>query len=238
MKEHFDKIRELLDQFETSSLSVQLDSIDRNFDALELPEIICQIVDFLQPHLLPYEAVIYWHLFRHSVASYGTQHVRVSVNRLCGGVVTSSRSQQSTTLSQTAVREALQGLENKGAIRKAGDTNREGTLYFVALPEEIPSCAERMKAAEDGREKPKPVDEKREVDFYNVSENRLRIFERDGYKCYRCGKQLTRFSATLDHIQPISKGGDNSYSNLVTCCLHDNSRRGSRPIMDPLKTEA
>lgn len=112
------------------------------------------------------------------------------------------------------------------------------TLYFVALPEEIALCMERMKAAEDSRAKPNPVDERREADFFNVAENRLRIFERDGYKCYRCGKQLTRFSATLDHIQPVSKGGDNSYSNLVTCCLHDNSRRGNRPIMDSLKSEA
>ncbi|MDE2118063.1 MAG: HNH endonuclease, partial [Betaproteobacteria bacterium] len=66
----------------------------------------------------------------------------------------------------------------------------------------------------------------------NVSENRYKVFERDGYKCHYCGKQLTRFSATLDHIQPVSKGGDNSFENLVTACLHCNAERGNKPVMD------
>jgi 5-methylcytosine-specific restriction endonuclease McrA len=81
-------------------------------------------------------------------------------------------------------------------------------------------------------ERATPVDEARELDCYNVSENRLRIFVRDGYKCHYCGKQLTRFSATLDHIHPVSEGGDNSEGNLVTACLHCNSRRGSQPVSD------
>jgi len=124
----------------------------------------------------------------------------------------------------------LQALEEKGAILKAGDTNREGTLYKVFLPEEISLCQERMKEAK--AEKLEPIDTKKELDYYNVRENRLMVFERDGYKCHYCDKQLTRFTATLDHIQPVSKGGDNSFDNLVTSCLHCNSRRGNRPVMD------
>ena len=46
-----------------------------------------------------------------------------------------------------------------------------------------------------------------EVDFYNVRENRIKIYERDNYVCQHCRKQLTRFSATLDHLQPVSEGG-------------------------------
>ena len=76
------------------------------------------------------------------------------------------------------------------------------------------------------------IDPKKEVDFYNIKENRLKIFERDNYKCHYCNKQLTRFNATLDHIQPISKGGNNSYDNLITSCLHCNSQRGANPVMD------
>jgi len=76
------------------------------------------------------------------------------------------------------------------------------------------------------------IDTNKELDFYNVVENRLKVFERDSYKCHYCSKQLTRFSATLDHIQPVSKGGDNSFENLVTACLHCNSERGNKPIMD------
>lgn len=67
------------------------------------------------------------------------------------------------------------------------------------------------------------VNDHKELDFYNIQENRYKDFERDGYKCHYCQKQLTRFSATLDHIQPVSKGGDNSFNNLVTACLHCNA---------------
>jgi len=76
------------------------------------------------------------------------------------------------------------------------------------------------------------VDVKRKLDYYNVLKNRLKVFDRDEYKCYNCGKQLIRFAATLDHIQLVSKGGDNSMENLKTAYLHCNARRGNRPIMD------
>lgn len=234
MKEDFAKIRDLLSTIEKNCGKEEPDSFDRNFDALELPTLVSQIVDFLQPRLFPYEAAIYWHLFRHSVVSDGTQRVRVSVRGLCTGVITSS-SGQSDKLSYGAVQDALRGLEEKGIIRKDGDTNREGTPYLVLLPEEIPWCVEFMRKEQAEEKATKPVDEQRESDFYNIAENRLKVFERDGYRCQYCGKQLTRFSATLDHIQPVSHGGTNSFDNLITACLHCNSRRGNRPIMDQFK---
>lgn len=236
MKEHIEKIRELLAQIEASSSAVEADSFEHNFDALELPELVSQIVDFLQPRLLPYEAAIYWHLFRHSVVAHGTQHVRFSVEGLCEGVI-SSRSGKANKLAWGTIQETLRSLEQKEVIRKDGDTTREGTPYFVRLPEEIPWCVDLIKSAQLAKPPPRPVDEKKESDFYNVPENRLKVFERDGYVCYRCRKQLTRFSATLDHIQPVSKDGDNSYANLVTSCLHCNSRRGNRPVMDAIANE-
>ena len=71
-----------------------------------------------------------------------------------------------------------------------------------------------------------------EVDFYNVRENRIKIYERDNYVCQHCGKQLTRFSATLDHLQPVSEGGRNNYNNLVTSCRECNSRKSAKTMGD------
>ncbi len=232
MKENIEIIRDQLAQIEAASLASQPDSFERNFDALELPEILAQVVDYLQPRLLPYEAAIYWHLFRHSIVGQGTQRVRASVRGLCEGVITSS-SGQGSKLSYGAVKDALGGLEEKGVIRKDGDTTREGTPYLVRLPEEIPWCVYLIQSAQIAAPPP-PVDEKRDTDFYNIPENRLKVFERDGYLCCHCGVSLTRFSATLDHIQPVSRGGDHSYTNLTTSCLHCNSRRGNSPIMDSI----
>jgi hypothetical protein len=233
MKDDIQQIRILLDKIEKSESEESSQSFKESFELFELPEIIQVIVDFLQPVLLPYESAIYWYLFRNSILKSGENYIRVSTRGLGKPkTVIKSASGQSEGLSYGSVQDALTGLELKGVIKKVGDTNREGTLYQIYLPEEIEICTQRMK--EIIIEELPHVDPKKEVDFYNVRENRFKIFERDKYLCYKCGKQLTRFSATLDHIQPVSKGGDNSYENLVTACLHCNSKRGAQPIMDTL----
>jgi len=230
-QEKIEQIRRLLDELSDDQLNDNGREFLQNFDALELPNLISTIIDHLQPELKGYEAAIYWYLFRKSILATGQQYVRASVRGMQEGVIRSS-SGQSDSLSYSAVQNALARLEELGAVQKAGDTSREGTLYKICLPEEIEVCQRRIKEAISA---PAPkVDVKRELDYYNVPENRLKVFERDDYKCYNCGKQLTRFTATLDHIQPVSKGGDNSLENLKTACLHCNSRRGNRPIMDSL----
>jgi hypothetical protein len=229
------QIRSLLDEIEKETGATDNAVFAHNFDALELPSIVSSIVDYLQPLLRPYEAVIYWHLFRKSIIATGQQLTRASTKGMRQGVITSS-SGKGAELSYSSVQEALASLEEKGVIAKVGETNREGTLYKVNIPEEIEMCQPLIAQAEP--EQLLPVDERRELDYYNVAENRLRVFERDSYKCHYCEKQLTRFTATLDHIQPVSEGGDNSFDNLVTSCLHCNSRRGNRPVMEMLVSES
>ncbi len=224
-----DKIRELLAEIDTATSEPDAQAFAENFNTLELPSIICGVVDLLQPSLFPYEAAVYWHLFRKSILGTGTQYTRASVRGMMEGVVTSA-SGQSEGLSYGAVQKALAGLEEKKAISKAGDTNREGTLYKINLPDEIPLCQEALKRSQKKTET--QIDLARELDYYNIAENRLTVFERDDYRCHYCSKQLTRFTATLDHIEPVSRGGDNSLDNLVTACLHCNSQRGNRPVMD------
>lgn len=234
VQEHIRQIRESLDFLEVTVASSATTIEVRNWNALELPSVITSIVDFLQPQLNTYESALYWHLFRHSLLGNGTQHLRVSVRGLQSGVAISS-SGQSDKFSYQVIQKCFASMEKKGVIKKSGDTNRDGTMYKILLPDEIPMCAEYRHSKETIA--PLPIDLKSDLDYYNVQDNRNRVFERDDYKCRYCGKQVTRFSATLDHIQPISRGGDNSYGNLITSCLHCNSRRGNRPVMDIITSE-
>ena len=238
MKNTVQKIRELLDELESTAPSEE-PSFKESFQLFELPELMASVVDYLQPALFPFEAAFYWYMFRHSIVATGDVYVRVSVRGLTGKrgpetQVISSPSGQSATPSYDTVKIALQGLCNKGAISPAGDTNRDGTPYRVHLPEEIALCREAM--AKTQKEQLPQIDPRRELDFYNIKDNRLKVFERDKYICQYpgCGKQLTRFSATLDHQTPVSEGGDNSCDNLVTACLQHNSQRGAQPLMDYL----
>ena len=51
--------------------------------------------------------------------------------------------------------------------------------------------------------------------YRKVSLSRFNIYRRDGYKCVYCGSDK---DLTLDHMIPKSKGGGNTWKNLVTCC--------------------
>jgi hypothetical protein len=227
MNERLEKIHQLLseleDEMETGAASVG----DRDFSALDLPLIIQEIVDDLQPLLSPSEVAFYWYMFRHSIAKVGDPLLRVSTRGLQSGVVKSNRSE---TISLRHVRETLAALESLGAIRKEGEPNRDGTPYRVLIPDEVEACREFR--AERTAMEPKPEITAADIDYYNVRESRIKVYERDAYKCRYCDKQLTRFTATLDHVTPVAEGGDNSFENLVTACLGCNSRKHKRPVGD------
>lgn len=53
------------------------------------------------------------------------------------------------------------------------------------------------------------------------------VFKRDNLKCQYCGELGTKNSMTLDHVIPRSRGGGNSYENVVTCCMPCNAKKGN-----------
>ena len=52
---------------------------------------------------------------------------------------------------------------------------------------------------------------------------RLAIYMRDHGRCVYCGSQA---KLSLDHLSPVSKGGSNKPTNLVTACMECNRERG------------
>jgi hypothetical protein len=58
--------------------------------------------------------------------------------------------------------------------------------------------------------------------------SRKNIFLRDGERCMYCGEKFKTSELTLDHVIPKSRGGSQSWSNLVSCCAKDNHRKGDR----------
>ena len=228
MKDKIEQIKNLLSEIEKESSDEQGLQFTKNYNALELPSLVSSVVEYLHPLLTPYEIAVYWYLFNRSIVITGEQYVRASTRGM--SAIAKSASGKSDELSYGAIKKTIDMLKEKEVVLIAGDTNQEGTLYKVAIPDEIPLCMALIQ--QHVFKEVSAIETKRELDFYNIPENRLKIFERDGYKCHYCAKQLTRFSATLDHIQPVSKGGDNSYDNLVTACLHCNAERGNKPVMD------
>ncbi|PYP65974.1 MAG: hypothetical protein DMD26_09290 [Gemmatimonadetes bacterium] len=70
-----------------------------------------------------------------------------------------------------------------------------------------------------------------------LSMKRLRIFERDAYRCVYCGQQFPSEELTIDHVEPRVRGGDRSDGNLVTACMGCNTLKGHRRLSDFLLAE-
>ena len=63
-------------------------------------------------------------------------------------------------------------------------------------------------------------------------ELRLKIFERDGYICKYCGKKFDIKDLHIDHIRPVSLGGDNRETNLATSCFRCNIEKSCKRIKE------
>ncbi|KAL8515723.1 hypothetical protein ACS0TY_014416 [Phlomoides rotata] len=57
--------------------------------------------------------------------------------------------------------------------------------------------------------------------------SRKNIFHRDNYTCQYCSSNE---NLTIDHILPISRGGNWTWENLVAACAKCNSRKGQKTL--------
>jgi 5-methylcytosine-specific restriction endonuclease McrA len=73
------------------------------------------------------------------------------------------------------------------------------------------------------------------------------LFARDHYRCQYCNRSMAdlrpRQSLTRDHVVPLSRGGTNEWTNVVTACSPCNTRKanhlpheiGMRPLVVPIE---
>ncbi len=54
------------------------------------------------------------------------------------------------------------------------------------------------------------------------------LFRRDGYLCLYCGNHFAEYQLTRDHVVPLSRGGVDRWSNVVSACRGCNTRKGGR----------
>jgi len=64
---------------------------------------------------------------------------------------------------------------------------------------------------------------------------RFEILKRDSFKCQYCGRSAPSVVLEVDHIHPVSLGGNNSPGNLVTACLPCNQAKRARTLENRMK---
>lgn len=67
--------------------------------------------------------------------------------------------------------------------------------------------------------------------------NRREVLRRDNHSCQYCGSNRR---LTLDHVMPLSRGGQHTWNNVVTACERCNQRKSDRTPQEagmPLHTK-
>jgi len=59
------------------------------------------------------------------------------------------------------------------------------------------------------------------------------VFLRDGYICQYCSEDVSKKTATLDHVLPVSHGGKTTFENTVTACGPCNANKGNNKKIVP-----
>jgi 5-methylcytosine-specific restriction endonuclease McrA len=58
--------------------------------------------------------------------------------------------------------------------------------------------------------------------------SRRGVLRRDQNRCAYCSKPAN----TIDHVQPKSRGGKDTWENLVACCLRCNNKKGDKTLSE------
>jgi len=65
------------------------------------------------------------------------------------------------------------------------------------------------------------------VPYKKIILSRKNILRRDNHRCQFCGVSS---NLTIDHIIPKSRGGEDSWENLITACIKCNNKKGNKTL--------
>jgi 5-methylcytosine-specific restriction endonuclease McrA len=92
-------------------------------------------------------------------------------------------------------------------------------LVFQGKAEIVEVSAQEVRSASQSWNVPSVIRQtgkwkrKGEVQF-----SRINIYMRDAWTCQYCAKKKAAKELTFDHVQPTSRGGKTSWTNIVTAC--------------------
>lgn len=64
------------------------------------------------------------------------------------------------------------------------------------------------------------------IPYKEIPLTRRNLMYRDHYKCQYCGAKT--IALTIDHVIPSSRGGTDSWENVVACCQRCNVKKSNR----------
>lgn len=65
-----------------------------------------------------------------------------------------------------------------------------------------------------------------------VKFSRRNVLVRDQYTCQYCQIEMSAAHLTMDHVIPISRGGETTWENVVTACKKCNNAKGNKMLYE------
>lgn len=98
-------------------------------------------------------------------------------------------------------------------------------LEKVDVVENYPDL--KLHSSNETYEVPSIIRLKRYVRIHNkkIELSKKNIIRRDGHKCQYCGSKT---NLTVDHVHPKSRGGKDTWTNLITACVRCNNKKSNR----------
>jgi hypothetical protein len=197
-----------------------------NNEKLDAVQVWKQMEDLLAPqfHFSLADRVIYSYLFRHSRLE-GKLQLKFSISWLARGV----------GLSMKFTRDTVRRLIARGVLHLVECNCRSQHVVRVRLPLEVKGVRAAKIAAHRPAPAPGAVINIEEADFLEKQNLRGAIHAREGGRCFYCSRRIDQHRRCLDHVVPRAELGQNSYRNLVSCCLECNSQKADRPAEEFLR---
>ncbi|MBE2188360.1 MAG: HNH endonuclease [Desulfobulbaceae bacterium] len=186
-----------------------------------IAEILIEIQDYLVPQLDTYEQAIYHYILRHTIL-VGKREMYFSTRSAEIGYGQGTKNTNPSGKQRSA---KLRSLESKGAIRIVERSNK-GIKVKIFLPSEMSGLIKEEISSDINIET---------LDFYTNKKLIGSILERENNKCFYTGRSINESNCYLDHVIPQSKGGNNTYRNIVATCYDANSAKREKDAIEFLR---
>ena len=105
-------------------------------------------------------------------------------------------------------------------------------LCIIGKAKAIETYTERVNSVRESFDLPAVIVINRYVKYRmgDGAPTRQNILWRDQNVCQYCGNYFKTSELTVDHVLPKSKGGKNTWENLVAACVPCNQKKGSKTL--------
>jgi hypothetical protein len=189
---------------------------------LDAAQVWKQMEDVLAPKLnfSVIDRAVYSHLLRHSRLE-GKLHFRFSMSWLAGHI----------RLCEKTTRESVRRLLARGVLRLVERSCQAHHVVYVRLPQEVRALRAAKTVAHASARTSRGASFA-EADFLQTQALRRAMHAREGGRCFYCLRRLVPHRRCLDHVIPQASLGNNSFRNLVSCCLDCNSLKAERHAVE------